>query len=170
MAVSYDELFDASANGLDDPYTLEKWRILDLPNVGPFMLSPLACEEVSLPFSIFQQKTREIATTSVSWPKAVSVSSFSARFHMDQKAAVLKYFGQWERLIQNPYTGGFYLPSRYKKNMTVALYDNAGVIIHQHELRNVWPQGVQELGLNGTGGRAVISIQFECDVVRPQTT
>ncbi len=168
-AVTLDELNDTSLVGNDDPYFLDKWRVDAFPNIGPVLLSPVACEEVSLPFSMMQQKTREIATTAVKWPKTSTVNSFSFRFHLDQKFAVVKYFQQWETLIQNPYTGGFRLPSVYKKNINITLYDNQGTAIHRHTIRNCWPLGIQELALTGQGGRGVLSVMFECDAVIPNT-
>lgn len=165
-AVTLDELQDSSQPGLADPFMLDKWRLLTLPTIGGVSLSPLACEEVGLPFPVFQQKTKEVATTSFSFPNSTSVEGFTAQFSLDQKLAVIRYYTAWQNLIQNPYTGGYRLPSAYKKILNVALYDNQGQQIMTQELRNVWPQGMQELSLNGTGGRGIISIQFECDVVR----
>lgn len=165
-AVTLDELQDSSQPGLADPFMLDKWRILTLPSISGVNLSPIACEEVGLPFPVFQQKTKEVATTSFSWPHATNVDGFTAQFGLDQKAAVIRYYTAWQNLIQNPYTGGMRLPSVYKKRLEVALFDNQGNQIMVQELRNVWPLGMQELSLNGTGGRGHISIQFECDVAR----
>lgn len=167
-AVSLDEIQDTTQPGLDDPFMLDKWRLLSLPTMGGVNLSPLACEVVGVPFPVFQQKSKEVATTSFSWPHATSVDGFSAQFSLDQKLAVIKYYTAWQNLIQNPYTGGMRLPSAYKKNLEVALFDNQGQQVAVIELRNVWPLGMQELSLNNTGGRGIMSIQFECDVVRPQ--
>ncbi|AQT28611.1 putative tail tube protein [Erwinia phage vB_EamM_Yoloswag] len=166
-AVTIDELQDSSQPGLADPFMLDKWRFLTLPQIGGVSLSPLACEEVGLPFPVFQQKSKEVATTSTSWPSATSVEGFTAQFSLDEKLAVIKYYTAWQNLIQNPYTGGFRLPSQYKKNLQVALFNTQGTQVMVHELRSVWPLGMQELTLNGTGGRGMISIQFECDVARP---
>lgn len=168
MAVTLDELNDTSLVGNDDPFFLDKWKVDAFPNTGPILLNPIACEQVNLPFAMFQQKTREIATTTVKWPKTTTVQGFTAQFHVDQKLAVVAYFMQWENLIQNPYTGGFRLPSVYKKNIPITLYDNQGQPIHRHTIKNAWPLGLQELSLQGQGGRAVISVTFECDAIIPQ--
>lgn len=169
MAVTYDEVFDDSQPGLSDPFQLDKWKILALPAIGSVTLSPYACEEIELPFSAYQERTREVATTSIALPRGVSVSSVTARFHVDQYLAVLKYFTAWENLIQNPYTGGFRLPSVYKKNIVIGLYTLDGTLAHRHTLRNIWPQGPQGLSLNPTGGKGELSVQFSLDAVVPET-
>lgn len=168
-APTYNEVFDSPAQGLGDPYQIDKWRILSLPTMGSVALSPLACEEVELPFSAYQERSREVATTSITMARSVSVSSFSTRWHMDHYMAILKYFTAWENLIQNPYTGGFRLPSVYKKNIDIGLYNLGGDLVHRHTLRNIWPQGPQGLSLTAAGGRGMLSVQFFIDAVVPET-
>ncbi|MEG0373997.1 MAG: hypothetical protein RR672_00050 [Raoultibacter sp.] len=163
-----DDLQDSSAPGLDDPFMQDKWRVRSFPIIGGIALSAFACEEVDLPFSVYQQKTKEVATVAINTPQSSSVDGFAFIFGMDQKLAALKYFTAWQSLVQNPYTGGFRLPSAYKKNIIVELYDNQGQMIATQELRNCWPLGGQNLQLNGTGGRAVWSVQMALDVSRTQ--
>lgn len=165
-AVTLRELQDTSQPGLADPYTTEKWRILSFPSIGGVSLSSAACEEIEIPFPVFQVKSKEIASTSIHFPQGSSVEGFPAMFGIDQKAAVLRYFQSWSGLIQNPYTGGFRLPSVYKKNLQIALYDVKGNVIVTSEVRNCWPLGLQSLSLNGQGGRGMISVQFQCDAQR----
>ena len=163
-----DDLQDTSAPGLDDPFMQDKWRVRAFPVIGDVSLSPFACENVDLPFAAYQTKTKEIATASINTPQSSSVDGFSLSFGLDQKLAVMKYFTAWQNLIQNPYTGGFRLPSVYKKNLIIELYDNQGTMIGEQQLRNCWPIGGQSLQLNSTGGRAVWSVQMALDVARPQ--
>lgn len=165
-AVTLDDLQDSSQPGLADPFTTEKWRLLSLPAIGGVSLSPLACEEVELPFPVFQEKSKEIASTAIYFPQGSSVSGFSMMFGLDQKLAVLKYMQAWSSLIQNPYTGGYRLPSAYKKNLQIALYDIKGQVIATAEIRNCWPLGMQGLQLNGQGGRGMGTVQFQCDAQR----
>ncbi|ARW58772.1 putative tail tube protein [Erwinia phage vB_EamM_Y3] len=161
------DLQDSSAPGLDDPFMQDKWRVRSFPAIGGFSLSPFACEEVELPFSVYQMKSKEVASVAIHTPQSSSVDGFSLMFGLDQKLAAMKYFNAWQSLIQNPYTGGFRLPSVYKKNIIVELYDGQGTMIGYQELRNCWPIGGQGLQLNGTGGRAVWSMQMAIDVSRP---
>lgn len=163
-----DDLQDNSAPGLDDPFMQDKWRVRSFPVIGGISLSPFACEEVDLPFAVYQSKSKEVASVNINWPHGSSVDGFSFIFGMDQKLAALKYFNAWSELIQNPYTGGFRLPSAYKKNVIVELYDNQGTMIAEQQLRNCWPIGGQGLQLNGTGGRAMWSVQMALDVSRTQ--
>lgn len=165
-AVTLTELMDASAPGLADPFTTEKWRIVSLPTIGGVSLSPLACEEIELPFPVYTEKSKEVASTQIHWPHGSSIDGFSSQWGIDQKAALMKYFQSWQTLIQNPYTGGFNLPSAYKKRLRVALFDIKGSVIATSEVRNVWPIGMQSLQLNGTGGRGVMTIQWKCDAQR----
>lgn len=165
-AVTLTELSDVQMPGLADPYTTEKWRIVSLPTIGGVSLSPLACEEIELPFPVFTAKSKEVASTQINWPQGSSVDGFSSQWGIDQKMAVLKYFQSWQNLIQNPFTGGFSLPSVYKKPIRVALYDIKGTVIATSEVRNAWPIGCQSLSLNGTGGRGMVSMQWKCDAQR----
>ncbi|QZE56331.1 hypothetical protein pEaSNUABM40_00135 [Erwinia phage pEa_SNUABM_40] len=162
-----DDLNDSSAPGLDDPFMQDKWRVREFPVIGNYTLSPFACEEVDLPFSVYQQKSKEVATVQINWPHGSSVDGFSLLFGLDQKLAVMKYMTAWQNLIQNPYTGGFRLPSAYKKNIIIELYDNQGQMVGEQQLRNCWPIGGQSITLNGTGGRAMWSVQMALDVSRP---
>lgn len=161
-----DDLNDSTAPGLDDPFMQDKWRVRSFPVIGNISLSPFACEEVELPFSVYQSKSKEVATVNINWPHGSSVDGFSLMFGLDQKLAAIQYFNAWQNLIQNPYTGGFRLPAVYKKNLVVELYNNQGTMIATQELRNCWPMGGQGLQLNGTGGRSVWSVQMALDVVR----
>lgn len=165
-AVTLTELTDASAPGLADPFTTEKWRIVSLPVIGGQNLSPLACEEIELPFPVYTEKSKEIASTQIHWPHGSSIDGFGSQWGIDQKAAVMKYFQNWQDLIQNPYTGGFRMPSVYKKHLRIALFDIQGKVIATSEVRSCWPVGMQSLSLNGAGGRGMISMQFKCDSQR----
>lgn len=165
-AVTLTELRNAKEAGLADPFTTEKWRILSLPSMGGITLNPIACEEIDLPFPTFTEKSKEIASTQIHWPHATSVDGFGSMWGLDQKLTLMKYFQNWAALIQNPYTGGFSLPSAYKKRIQIALFDIKGEIIARSEVRNCWPVGMQPLALNGTGTRGTISVQWKCDVQR----
>lgn len=165
-AVTLTELMSTNAVGLSDPYTTEKWRLVSLPTIGGITLSPLACEEIELPFPVFTDKSKEVATTQIHWPQGSSIDGFSSQWHLDQTAALMKYFQNWQMLIQNPYTGGMRMPSVYKKILRVALFDIKGNVIATSEVRGCWPIGLQPLQLNGTGGRGVMSLQFKCDAQR----
>ncbi|QYW03099.1 hypothetical protein pEaSNUABM13_00140 [Erwinia phage pEa_SNUABM_13] len=162
------DLQDTSAPGLDDPFMLDKWRIREFPTMGGVSLSPFACEEVDLPFSVFQSKSKEVASVAINWPHGSSIDGFNLMFGIDQRLAVMKYFTAWQNLIQNPYTGGMRLPSAYKKNMFIELYDNQGKMVAAMQLRNCWPVGGQGIQLNGTGGRGVWSVQMQLDAQIPE--
>lgn len=166
MAVTLDELLDSNQPGLGDPMLSDKWRIVALPTIGGVSLSPLACEELDLPFPVYQETSKQIATVEVYFPKGTSLSGFSATFGLDHKAAVLRYADAWANLIQNPYTGGFRLPGVYKKNIEVALFDTKGTKVVTAVIRNCWPLGLSNLSLNGTGSRLMPVLQFQCDTQR----
>lgn len=166
MAVTLDELLDSSQPGLGDPLLSDKWRIISLPTMRGVSLSPLACEEVDLPFPIYQASSKQIATVDVHFPKGTSISGFSLMFGLDQTAAVIKYADAWANSIQNPNTGGFYLPGAYKKNIEVALFNTKGKKVMTAIIRNCWPLGLSNLSLNGTGTRLMPSLQFQCDTQR----
>lgn len=166
MAVKLEELLDSTQPGLGDPLLSDKWRIISLPTISGVSLSPLACEEIDLPFPVYQESSKQIATVDVYFPKGTSLAGFNMTFGLDQTAAVLKYMDAWANLIQNPYTGGFRLPGVYKKNLEVGLFNTMGKKVVTVTLRNCWPLGLNALSLNGTGARLMPAVQFQCDTQR----
>lgn len=165
-AVTLDELLNDTEPGLADPHTTDRWRIRKFPSFGSTRISEVACEEVDLPFPIFQEKSKEVANTEIYFPGGTSISGFSCTFGLDQTAAIMKYVDAWSNTIQNPNTGGYRLPSAYKKNILVDLYNAKGEVIISAEIRNCWCMGMQNIQLNGQAARTMISVQFQCDTQR----
>lgn len=163
MAVKLEELQDPLAPGLGDPVLSDKWRILSFPKISEESLSPLACEELDLPFPVYQESTSERASTVLYFPKGSSIAGFNTTFGLDHKLAVIRYFTAWQNLIQNPYTGGYRLPSAYKKDITVGIYDTKGTLLCTSTMRNCWPLGLSNIQLNGQSTRLMQNIQFRCD-------
>lgn len=141
------------------------WRIESLPVFDGVGLEPQYIHQCSLPFPKFDTGNQiEVAGATLTFPGKIQVDSFNMLIHEDNKVRALKYIMQWMGNIRNPVTGGYFLPTKYKKSLIVILHDNKGDPIAKASLRGVWPSAVQdwELVYNDDGFHQV-SVQMEVD-------
>ena len=157
------EHFTQMSIGDYEPHTTEKWIVREFPTFNGVTLDSVIAEAIDLPFPIFSDKSKSVASSQIYFPAGVSVSGFSVSMGVDQKLRALKFIDAWRSNIRNPRTGGYKTPSNYKRTLTVDLYNVKGDVIGSADLKNVWPLGLQQMQLDGEVRRNMISIQFMCD-------
>ena len=154
--VTLSDLGDERLRGKNSLYKF-LWRVAAMPTIkgiegGTYTLPPLNVETITLPLPRQGVTQAEVAATTS---------------YLDDKLTSLQYFIEWNKSIQNPYTGGFYLPSRYKKNFEVVLFDGGGKPTMTALLIGVWPNTIQEMELDATDDKHKINVSFSVDAMIP---
>lgn len=157
------EHFIQMSTGDYEPHTTEKWLVREFPTFNGVTLDPTTAEAIDLPFPVFSDIGKSVASSQVFFPSGISISGFSVTMGVDQKLRALRYVNAWSANIRNPKTGGYKTPSNYKRTIVVDLYNVKGDVIGSSELKNIWPLGLQQMQLDGEVRRNMISIQFMCD-------
>tara|TARA_Y100001963_G_scaffold127143_1_gene180307 strand:- start:3443 stop:3967 length:525 start_codon:yes stop_codon:yes gene_type:complete len=166
-------LSDVSGNSeqtrVSEPLPKHLWRVEEMPEIEGIRLPPVQIETMSLPMPQFGVGEAVVAATSLYFPEASQVQAFNMVIHESYKAHALKYLIKWNENIQNPYSGGFYLPARYKKNIRVILFNYQGEAVMAARLNHIWPTTINELDLpNSDGDNHKISVSFSVDAMIPE--
>jgi len=159
------ELAKSLNEGDKTPLPKWLWKVESMPAFDGVTLEPEYIQQFGLPFPKFDTGNQiEVAGATLTFPGKIDVSSVTMLIHEDNKVRALKYIFQWMSNIRNPVTGGYFLPSRYKKGINVVLHDNKGDPLAKASLRGVWPSAIQdwELVYNDDGFHQV-SVQLEVD-------
>lgn len=159
------ELAKTLNEGDKSPLPKWLWKIEALPEFDGKTLEAQYIHQCALPFPQFDTGSQiEVAGQTLTFPGRVQVNSFNMLIHEDNKVRAMQYILAWMNNIRNPVTGGYFLPSRYKKSLKVTLHDNKGEPIAHASLRGVWPSAIQdwELIYNDDGFHQ-ISVQMEVD-------
>jgi hypothetical protein len=154
---------------VSEPLPKHLWRVEEMPEIGGIRLPPLQIETMSLPMPQFGVGEAVVAATSLYFPEASQVQAFNMVIHESYKAHALKYFIKWNENIQNPYSGGFYLPARYKKSIRVLLFNNQGEAVMAARLKHIWPTTINEIDLpNAEADDHKISVSLSVDAMVPE--
>ena len=149
--------------GEKEPLANWTWRVLDFPAFGSLRLDSRLVKSTSLPMPKFAPRSKTLGATTVTSAGMSEVDAFDLVIQESQQLDGLKYIVNWMNNVQNPDTGGYYLPSRYKKNLTIVLYDIKGTPIMNSTLKNVWPTTVGQWELNSESGFRELQVNFSCD-------
>ena len=159
------ELAKSLNTGDKTPLPKWLWKVETMPAFDGIGLDPEYVHQFALPFQQFDTGNQlEMAGVTLTFPGKVQTNGVSMLIHEDNKVRALKYITQWQSNIRNPITGGYFLPTRYKKNINVILHDNKGDPLAKASLRGVWPSAIQdwELVYNDDGFHQ-LSVQLEVD-------
>jgi hypothetical protein len=130
----------------DGPWLSHQWRVLEFPTIGGLKLDPVLCEEIVLPLPTFGERDKSLGSGTISLAATSSAGQLEMVFGLDNKFRALKYLNNWEHLIQNPYTGGFRLPSVYMKEISVGYFSGDGTQVARGVCRNAWPTTYSGIG------------------------
>ena len=169
--VTLSDLGDERLRGKNSLYKF-LWRVAAMPTIkgiegGTYTLPPLNVETITLPLPRQGVTQAEVAATTIYFADKGEIDQFNMICKEDDKLTSLQYFIEWNKSIQNPYTGGFYLPSRYKKNFEVVLFDGGGKPTMTALLIGVWPNTIQEMELDATDDKHKINVSFSVDAMIP---
>lgn len=149
--------------GSREPLQSWKWYLKAFPKIGNLVLPTSYCEELGLPFPQFAQNSKEFASTTVTFPGAISIDGFEMVLYEDQAASSMGYVQAWQSMIQNPYTGGYRVPAFYWRDLEAVLMDTRNNDIATAIIKNAWPLGMSSIQLNQAGAERVkISVQMQC--------
>ena len=143
--ITLDQLENCWEQG-DGPWLSHQWRVLDFPTIGGLKLDPVLCEEIVLPLPTFGAREKSLGSGTISLAATSSAGQLEMVFGLDNKFRVLKYLNNWDHLIQNPYTGGFRLPSVYMKEIPVGFFSGDGTQVARGVCRNAWPTTYSGIG------------------------
>ena len=158
---TFDDI--AALTNDEEPLPNWTWRIVSFPTFGSIELSPKMVKSCTLPLPKFSPRSKVVGATTVTSAGMSEVDAFDLVIQENQKVDGLNYINNWMANIQNPFTGGYYLPSRYKKNIDIVLYNVLGEPILEATLKNVWPTTIQSWELNSESGFRELSVNFACD-------
>lgn len=164
--ISLAEL-EAGSSGKYEPFLSHMWRVAQMPAIGGQSLPVTFVEGVSLPFPTFTERSKAVASTEIYLANGTRTGEFTMQVGIDQFQSAWRYFTDWMNLVQNPYTGGFRLPSVYKKHVPVSLYDVTGKVMVTATVRNCWPTGFNLGELGGAPSIQLGQVQFKCEALIP---
>lgn len=152
------------------------WRVPVMPTIqgvaepvsGSYELPPLNVEALTLPLPTQNVVDAQIAAATLFFADKSAIEQFNMVVKEDDMLTSLKYFTAWNHNIQNPYTGGFYLPSRYKKNIEVFLFNSQGEVVMSVWLKGVWPTNIENFELDNTDDKHKLNISMSVDAVIPK--
>jgi hypothetical protein len=144
------------------PMMQSKWIVMEFPEIGGVKLPTSYFETLGLPFAAFSLNTKEVATTNINFPGNSSIDSFELQMFEDEFMTTSLYFQSWADTIQNPYTGGYYTPVHYWKNVRIGFMDSQNRIRTESQIRNAWPIMQSQVTFNQENGRLMTSIQMSC--------
>ena len=157
------EEFEEAYAGEFAPWQTHQWKVEAFPLINGKRIPIALAESVGLPFPQFTERNKNVGSTEIFYAGGSNVGSFSITFGLDQRWRALRYIADWHEIIQNPYTGGFRMPSQYKKDIQVGLYDGQGKRFALATARNCWPLGADGPQLDSTPALGQTSAQFKCD-------
>lgn len=167
--ITLDDLIEGT-KGDRGPLLEWKWIIDGFPEFpGAETLKPHYCEETNLPFPQISEKQKTIAATNIFFPGGSEVQAFDMVLYEDQAARSIKYILNWQSSIQDPYSGGYFPASYYKRDMSFLLLNTKNEPIYKATARNAFPLGIQPLQLSYSAqDRHRISVNFACDAFQPK--
>lgn len=162
--ITLEEL-EKYSSGEYEPWFENMWRVDKMPAIGKGSLPSPLVETVNLPLPTFGERTKQIASTTIYLASASDPGSFTLEVAQTARLHALRYFTDWQALVQNPYTGGYRMPSVYKKNISVTLYDTTGKPIVQATVRNCWPVSYEGLTLGRTQNNSPGQVQMRAEAL-----
>lgn len=164
---SLDAILNFRNAATRDPLPSWKWHVEELPDFGDIKLPPEYIETLTLPFpKLDSGNSTYVGGAELTYAGATSVDAFDIVFHEDSLARATKYVQAWQANIQNPYSGGYYLPAQYKKILKVVLKNTTGEDIAEATLKGCWPSVQNNWDLTNTGDEPLkTSVSFEVDAV-----
>ena len=159
--VTYEEL-SAYMTGDKEPWLSNRWRVTQLPKIGTITPSELMVESIDLPMVQFDVRTKHYGARSMHVVGGSQIDGFTMSMYVDDQWRSVKYINDWFATMQNPNTGGFYLPGYYMKTIGVELYDTKGDVILRSKIDNVFPISMSEPSLSANAEKLSISVQFKC--------
>ena len=159
--VTFDEL-DSFTKTDGAPWLSSRWRLLRLPTINGNSPSELMVEEMSLPMLGYEARTKHYGSNSMSFVGGVQIEGFNMSMIVDDAWRSVRYINDWFQTMQNPKTGGFYLPSRYMKTIRVAMFNTEGDQILTSKIDNCWPLSMGSPQLSASSDKTVISVEFKC--------
>lgn len=156
----------AAIDKVGGPLLSWKWVLDQFPDIDGRRLPNFYCTSINLPFHQIEEKTKQVAATTIYLAGYSQIQSFDMELFEDDTAQTIDYFQAWQDLIQNPQTGGYFPAANYKRDLAVALLNTKSDTIATARLINCFPLGMQNLPLNYSGGDTVKpSVNFACDAV-----
>lgn len=165
MTVTLEQL-EMYSSGEYEPWLSDKWKVLDMPAINGLKLPAPLIETVGLPFNTLMDRPKSIASGEIYFANGTRVGQFTMGCALTSRLHSLRYFDTWMQMVQNPFTGGFRLPSTYKKNVSVGLYDTKGKLIVTAEVRNCWPTEFSGVEPATSPSLQPLTVQFKCDAFR----
>lgn len=160
--ITLDELEEYSS-GEYEPWLSHMWAIDKMPDIGGVTLNRVLVEACNLPMPTFGERSKQIASTTIYLASASDPGSFTLEIAQTARLHGLRYFTAWRDLVQNPYTGGYHLPSVYKKNIAITLFDTTGKPIATATVRNCWPVSYEGLSLARTADNQPGQVQMRAE-------
>ncbi len=158
----------AAMSGYGEPLDDFKWCVESLPEFFGRTIPKEYVLETSIPMPTFGSKQKQTAATVITLPDVGEISGFDLTLHEDQKGSSFKYIIGWMEHIQNPHSGGFYLPYNYKRDLTIQLQNKKGEIAIRACLKGCYPQSPTPISLTGAGGGLVkIQVGMAVDAMIP---
>ncbi len=158
--VTFDEL-SSYMSGDKEPWLSNRWRVLNFPTMGGATLSHLVCESMDLPIPQFDVRTKHYGAWSLHFVGGSNVDGFSMQLYVDDAWRSVKYITAWQSCMQNPDTGGFYLPSYYMRDLQIGLYNHKGESILTSTVQDVFPISMSEPALTANSDKLAITVQFK---------
>jgi len=161
-------VIDSIYKGHGSPIFDHMWMVKSLPTFEGKTIPIQYVLGVELPFPGLGVDQTEVAATTISFPDKSEVVAFSMSIHEDSKVRTVAWLLAWQANIQDPYTGLYYLPTKYKRDIPVAIYNTRGEEIMTALLKGAWPSTISSWDLQG-GGSGMIrnSVSFNCDAFIP---
>lgn len=149
------------------------WRITNMPVIkgidgGSFKIPLLDIETISLPLPKQNVTEAQVAATTLYFADKSQLDQFNMSIKLDSDASNLQYFIEWNKNIQNPYSGGFYLPTQYKRVVEAELYNGKGEIVLSAVLKGCWPSTIEELTLDASDDSHKLNVSFSIDSLVPK--
>ena len=160
-AVTFDEL-NSFLQEEYEPWLSNRWRVVEMPTINNFRLSALVVETLNLPMLGYEARTKHYGSSSMSFVGGQQIDGFSMTLLLDDGWNSVKYITDWFATMQNPNTGGFYLPSYYMKDIKVAIFNNKGEQIVTSTISNVWPLTIGAPELNPQSNKTTVNVEFKC--------
>lgn len=155
-------------SGYGEPLDSFKWCIESLPSFFGLTIPKEYVLEASIPMPTFGSQQKQTAATVITLPDVGEISGFDLVLHEDQKGSTFKYIISWMEHIQNPHSGGFYLPYNYKRDLIVQLQNKKGEVAIRAKLKGCYPHSPSPISLSGGGGEVVkISCGMAVDAMIP---
>lgn len=155
-------------SGYGEPLDGFKWCIEALPVFGGLTVPKEYVLEASIPMPTFGSKQKQTAATVITLPDVGEISGFDLTLHEDQKGSSFNYIITWMEHVQNPHSGGYYLPFNYKRDLIVQLQNKKGEIAIRAKLKGCFPLSPTPITLTGGGGEVVkISCNMAVDAMIP---